>query len=747
MSPLLLSAFTSLVSLQSAGATVTGSVQDETTGNPLPNAVVSFTDLNRAVVTGSDGRYRLASVPAGPQHITVRYIGYAPRTLHAIVPRDGELRISVSLQPVPLRLPAIEVRQRVSVRGLESETDEWNGGRSLSMSAVRNHPLLSEPDVLQALSGGEVGLRLESPDGLHVRGGAADQTGYLLDGIPVLSPYHAGALFSALNPDALGGIALLSPAAAESPDALSGTIAATTRPLPERLQIRGGATTSQARLTVEAPFGSGTGFLLSVRSAFPGMLAAKEEASYLDGESGDWIARIVAPVLGGRFRLLGYDSGNEIGTAADAAADEAPGPVSRNSFEWSSRSWGGEWQRPIAGATLTLRAWEARGESKSSWRSVDLSSLGSSRRDRGALVQITRSSGNAVTTGGIRLQRIATHYQVVSDTSAVSIDGRTPVTAGFLRHERTLGRVRLTLSSSLAHAAGSFHAAPALLLGWRPLERVTLTAGLGRTHQYAQSLRNPESVAALVFPADLFVAAGTGAVPVARNDQVLLSAEYRPAAGVRLAAQGWDRRLAGLLLAAPSTSNPFVTGEFVTGSGRATGFSIEGGLSDARFGVIANYGWQRVRLNPGEMTYTPEHAGTHLLQAGVIVFPGAATSIRLGAEGAWGRRGTPLTGGLEYENCNLLDFGCEFSGSPGADPEAAGSTSLPAYFRVDLGLRHHWHIRLAGREVSLGAFGTITNVFGRKNLLARGWDPDLGQEFFIEMRPRAPLVAGIDWQF
>lgn len=746
MGPLLLSAFASLVSLQSAGATVTGSVRDETTGNPLPHAVVSFTDLNRAAVTGSDGRYRLASVPAGPQHITVRYIGYAPRTLHAIVPRDGELRINLSLQPVPLRLPAIEVRQRVAVRGLESEADDWNGGRSLSMAAVRNHPLLPEPDVLQALSGGGVGLRLESPDGVHIRGGAADQTGYLLDGIPVLSPYHAGALFSGFNPDALGGIALLSSAAAESPDALSGTIAATTRPLPERLQIGGGATTSQARLTAEAPFGSGTGFLLSVRSAFPGMLAAKNEASYLDGESGDWIARIVAPVLGGRFSLLGYDSGNEIGTAANAAP-EALGPVRRNSFEWSSRSWGGEWQRPVAGATLTLRAWESRGESKSSWGSADLLSLGSSRRDQGALVQITRSSGNAVTTGGIRWQRIATQYQVVSDTSGVAIDGRIPVAAGFVRHERTMGRVRLTLSSSLAHAAGGFQAAPSLLLGWRPLDRLTLTAGVGRTHQYAQSLRNPESVAALVFPADLFVSAGTGSVPVARSDQALLSAEYRPAAGVRLAAQAWDRRLEGLLLAAPSSTDPFVTGEFVTGRGRARGFSLEGGLSDARVGVTANYGWQRIRLKAGEMSYIPEHAGTHLLQAGVIVFPGAATSIRLGAEGAWGRRSTPLTGGLEYENCNLLDFGCEFGGSPGADPGAVGSTSLPAYFRVDLGLRHHWHIRLAGREVSLGAFGTITNLFGRKNLLARGWDPELGQAFAIEMRPRAPLVAGIDWQF
>ncbi len=62
---------------------------------------------------------------------------------------------------------------------------------SLSLAAVRDHPLLAEPDVLQAPGGGEVALRPEAPSGIHVRGGASDQVAYLLDGIPVFSPYHA----------------------------------------------------------------------------------------------------------------------------------------------------------------------------------------------------------------------------------------------------------------------------------------------------------------------------------------------------------------------------------------------------------------------------------------------------------------------------------------------------------------------------------------------------------------------------
>ncbi len=95
----------------------------------------------------------------------------------------------------------------------------------------------------------------------------------------------------------------------------------------------------------------------------------------------------------------------------------------------------------------------------------------------------------------------------------------------------------------------------------------------------------------------------------------------------------------------------------------------------------------------------------------------------------------------------MLDRGCEFAGSPQARDEPLGASSLPAYLRIDLGFRKHWHLRLAGREGLLGVFGTVTNVLGRRNIVAVATDPGTGEAVEIEMRPRAPLVVGIDWRF
>ncbi|HEX9894968.1 MAG TPA: hypothetical protein VGA78_13645, partial [Gemmatimonadales bacterium] len=184
-----------------------------------------------------------------------------------------------------------------------------------------------------------------------------------------------------------------------------------------------------------------------------------------------------------------------------------------------------------------------------------------------------------------------------------------------------------------------------------------------------------------------------------------------------------------------------------TGSGSSRGLTLDASLSAARYGVVASYGLQRVRFSTAESVFIPEHGATQLLEGGVIVFPTATSSIRLGAVGLWGRRATALTGGLEFEACNLLDRGCEFGGSPRADRNGLGGTTLPAYFRVDLGLRQHWHIGLGGRDASIALFGTVTNLLGRKNLLSLGQDPLVDGLFEVEMRPRAPLVVGLDWRF
>ena len=132
--------------------------------------------------------------------------------------------------------------------------------------------MLPEPDAILALAGGHATARPESPDGLHVTGGASDHIAYLIDGVPVLSPYHMGATFGAFNADALGNVQLqVSPQTATA-DALGGVFAASTRPVTDRVQMAGGISATQARLTVELPLAqrteSGeatTGLLLSGR--------------------------------------------------------------------------------------------------------------------------------------------------------------------------------------------------------------------------------------------------------------------------------------------------------------------------------------------------------------------------------------------------------------------------------------------------------------------------------------------------
>ena len=739
-----------VLTLQLAQATVAGTVHDAETGRPIEHALVVLTDLERDVSTGADGRYRLSDVSPGPHHITVRFIGYAPRTLDALVPREGSLEIDVALQPTPTRLASIEVRPALSMRGVETWDTSAVADRSVSMAAVWNHPLLSEPDGFKALGGGDVVLDPESPSGMHIRGGASDQTGYLLDGVPVFSPYHAAGVFSAWNPDALAGLHLsTSSPSLDRPEALAGTIAGETRAPGASLRTQGSLSTTQGRITLDGPVGLGDSrFLLSLRSASPYFLS-KHEASYLRSEAGDWLATIETPVLGGRVRVLGYENENEISAAAGAEVQIEPTP-GRNRFEWRGRSLGAEWRRSLRHVSLRVLAWHATADAGSTWAdSAGPMRLESARRDGGVTASVEQRTRRGMTRAGLRFERSLTSYgagvdSATSETGALHAE--TPVATAFAEHARALGpTTELRIGATLSATKGERYLGPRLQLGWRPAERLSLTASAARTHQFTQSLRNAESVVGNVFPADLFIGAGAPGVPVARSDQKAVAAEYRPTPGVRLELQAYQRDFAGVVLVAPAVAGPFTTGTFAVGSGRSRGLSLEAGMTTARWGMVASYGWEELRLEAGTDAYVPSQSATQHFEGGVSVFPTATTSIRLGAVGALGRRATAVSGGFEWESCNLLDQGCEFGGSP-VTSGALGAASLPAYFRMDLGVRKHWHVTVGRRDAVVALFGTLTNVLNRRNVLTYSRAGD-GRLTPIEMRPLAPLVVGLDWQF
>jgi hypothetical protein len=373
------------------------------------------------------------------------------------------------------------------------------------------------------------------------------------------------------------------------------------------------------------------------------------------------------------------------------------------------------------------------------------------RRDLGLLFTIETGPARSRTTAGIRAERSATEYSVVPegvDSAAWSLRGHTPSVSAFAGHLRGLGdRTRLEVSAALTAGDGGLHLLPRARIAWNPGRPLTLSAAVAGFRQPAQSLRNPESVVGSVFPADLYIGSGAPGVPTARARQVVAAADYRPGTGLRLGFQAYGRTAEGLLLVAPHAGEPFATRLFGVGSGSAYGWSASAAANGARFGFLASYGVQRVRLSYGDSTYIPTYGTTHLAEAGVIVYPTATLALRLGASGAAGRRTTTPTGELEWESCNLRDRGCELGGSPHYGGQPLGARRLPPYLRIDLGVRQHWHVRVAGRNASVAVFGTFSNVLGRRNLLTYVIDPTTGAATAIGMRPGAPLVVGLDWRF
>ena len=743
-----------LAVVQAPPGRVVGTVTDGETGAPLPGASVALSDLSRTTTADPRGRYLLVDVPPGPQHIVVRFLGYAPRILHALVPREGELAINVALRATPLRLQTIEVRPGLAVRGLEQESAAYPD-RSLTMTAVRGNPVLAEPDALEALGGGEVVLSPESPTGLHVRGSAADQTGFVLDGVPVLSPYHAAGLFGAWNPDALTGVTLAAsgPSAIGSPASLAGTVAAETRGPGSRLDVQGALSTSQARATVAGPLGAtGAGFLLSIRSGFPSGVGGNPDPSRLRGETADRLATLDVPALGGRLRLLGYDNDNEVSAAALANTEERGGGLLRNQFAWHGRSIGGDWRSGPGRASVRVTAWHAASDADADWLAgAGPLAMASVRRDLGAMVSLERRASAVRTVLGVRFERSRATYLTVpagASSPGFALESDATVASAFARVTQDLGRrVELDVAATAAAGGGAPRLDPGGRVRWRATDALTLFAGYDRRHQLTQSLRNPESIVANVFPADLPIGANATGIPIARSEVGMIGAELRPSPGIRLAGQAYVRRSRHLLLAAPAAADPFATDSFTIGSGQASGLVFEVSMASARYALTGSYAYQHVRLSDGVTSYVPEYGAAHLIDGGVVVFPSPTLAVRVGGALEAGRRATTAPGAIEWESCNLLDKGCELAGSPHYDGTGLGGTRIPSYFRLDLGVRKHWHLAVGGRDAVVGLYGTLTNLFGRTNILTYAGDPLAGPPTAVEMRPLAPLVVGLDWRF
>ena len=135
--------------------TITGVVQEQDRGIPIEGAQVSVVGTSIGGMTQSGGRYTLTNVPAGPQVVQVRRIGYSSQT-RAVTVVAGE----TATQDFNLSRSVIALDE-VVVTGTGVATEKRKLGNTvgtIDASALEDKPIISFSEVLQGREPGVVAL-------------------------------------------------------------------------------------------------------------------------------------------------------------------------------------------------------------------------------------------------------------------------------------------------------------------------------------------------------------------------------------------------------------------------------------------------------------------------------------------------------------------------------------------------------------------------------------------------------------
>ncbi len=265
---LLLTGGPTLLVRAQAPVTVSGTVQDEASGENLPGATVRVLE-QPGVGTGAeaDGTFALR-LPTGTYTLEASFLGYGTASRRVVLTRN---------QRVVFRLVRTEASLSevvVTARPRDADISKAQAGvETLDMRQITRVPvLLGEKDILKTLTllpG--VKTAGEGTTGFSVRGGNLDQNLVLLDEAVVYNPSHLLGFFSAFNADALRDLAIFKGGMpAQYGGRLSSVVDVQTRDGDRQLlRGSGGVGLIASRLALEGPVASGKGsFLLAARRTY-----------------------------------------------------------------------------------------------------------------------------------------------------------------------------------------------------------------------------------------------------------------------------------------------------------------------------------------------------------------------------------------------------------------------------------------------------------------------------------------------
>jgi hypothetical protein len=155
---------------------IAGKVTDKRTSHAIPFATITVVGAQKGGLTDSEGNFLITGVPVGSYEVRAQFLGYAPASQPGVaVIASRSAIVNFGLQEVVVREEkAIEVsaeRRLVEVR-------QGTTVRSVSAGDIRNLPVQTITDVLQQ----QAGINTDA-DQIHVRGGRADETVFVVNGV------------------------------------------------------------------------------------------------------------------------------------------------------------------------------------------------------------------------------------------------------------------------------------------------------------------------------------------------------------------------------------------------------------------------------------------------------------------------------------------------------------------------------------------------------------------------------------
>jgi hypothetical protein len=746
---------------------VHGTIESDPTSEPIVGVRVTVGSIARAATSDSSGSYALGDLPPGRHQLTFAQFGYYDLTVEVVVPEGGALRLDVRLRPRPITMPAISVLAAPGERTGGSFEDMGPlppGSRIVSTSGLEADPLTRERDPMLSLDAVPgITIAEESPTAFHARGGSADQNQILLDGIPVYNAYHTSGVLAGVNPDAVSTVAVHAGAMpARYGGRLSSVVDLTTpRPGREGFGVRGGFGPADLRTTVETTLPGGGGILVAGRRTTYDLVERGDFDRGATSAFDEALAKTSMPAFGGEFELLALHGTNRLSFFTDAEGDDSEITDSReryNRVRWSTNTDAITWRGPI-GDELEGRVsvWKAGTHSMGEWRAEGRRihfDHGLEHLGLAAEADWTRPSGSA--RAGVGIERLATSYatRLVEDEARLDAEDGKDFLADatslqafveyrWIPHDRWLVDNGLR---AVVGAGGGADLEPRISIHYRPWADVAFSAGYARAHQYAQSLRNEESALNVAFGFDPLVSAADSRVPIGRSDQVTAAARLRLTEALRLDLDAYARWLDGLVLVAPVTAHPFAVEGFAEGDGTARGIGAALVYRGPRMDLDLVGEWSSSTRRTGALEYRPTFERRRSLAAAAARRLGDRTSVRAALRAAAGRSTSGLESDFQWEPFDRFTGEIEFGGTPLRRSGALNRERLPAYVRLDVGVRRIWRPSLLGIEGNLVTWLEVLNVLGRRNALAL--QETVGSQGWRQIALSDTSIAlGVEWSF